>query len=132
MNIPLNADNFELETTLDGRITAEISFVAYLREHGYPIDGVSDGETIQRADSDTGHMVYRIETLSKPTSHPESDAVADQIQIPACDCWNYRQSTPDVGEGETLEGFSPSCPHIRDAFREERAREDDEQDTLGQ
>ena len=126
----LTAENLNVETTDDGRIVAEVSFVGYLREHGYPIDGVSDATVIQRPDSDTAHLVYKIDTLDKPTDHPESDAVVDQISIPVCDCWSYRTDTPDVGEGETLAGATPSCPHVRSAYRVEEAKADDSQGTL--
>ena len=127
----LTAENLTLDTTGDGRITAEVSFVEYLREHGYPIDGVSDAKTIQRPDSDTAHLVYQITTLKKPTDHPECDAVADTLTLPVCDCWSYLSATPDVGDGETLAGATPSCPHTTAAYRTERAANDEQQDTLG-
>jgi hypothetical protein len=127
----LTAENLNVETTDDGRIVAEVSFVGYLREHGYPIDGVSDPVTVERPDSDTAHLVYKIDTLDKPTDHPESDAVADAIKLPCCDCWSYRTDTPDVGDGETLEGVTPSCPHVREAYKVENAKSDDQQQELG-
>jgi len=125
----LTADNLDVETNEAGEVLIEPSFVGYLREHGYPIDSVKNAVTVQRKDSDTAHMVYQIETLSKPTSHPESDIVNDQITLSCCDCWNFRNSTPDVGDGETLE-TQPSCPHVRKAYKELSAMQDDQQDTL--
>jgi len=127
----LDAENLTVETTADGRIVAEPSFVGYLREHGYPIDGVSDMTTVKRPDSDTAHLVCKVETLKHPTTHPDCDAVADTLTLPVCDCWSYRSATPDVGDGETLAGATPSCPHTTAAYRTERAANDEQQDTLG-
>lgn len=129
MNGELNADNLETRITEAGEVVVEPQYLAFMRDNGYPINGVKETHTVKREGSDTAHIVMKVLTLNKPTSHPESDAVADQLDLWVCDCWAWRSNSVDVSSG-----VSPSecgtCPHIEAVDKSVKAANDDSQVTL--
>lgn len=123
----LNAENLRLDVTQDGQIVCEPSYIQYLREHGYLIEEIADAREIDSDSSESGHIVYKIKTYSKPRDHTDFDAIADEITIPVCDCWSYRSNSVDVAE---TTGPNGTCKHCEKAFMTERAENDENQSTL--
>ena len=129
MVVPLTADNLRLEADGHNQIVCEPKYVGYLRDHGYPIEEVINAAVVKRGDSDTGHMTLQVKTLSRPPSNPNSDVVMDTRVLGVCDCWAYRSNSVDVAE-TILGEQQPLCPHLKKAFKEYRAADDDNQQTL--
>jgi hypothetical protein len=127
-----DADNLtaELAQTEQGeRIVVEPQYIEYLRSHGYSIKSLDRFDTApSESEEDEGHVVVKITTYAYPDGHEKLDLVAHEIQIPVCDCWSYRQNSNDVSENDVQPGGS--CKHTRDVFREEKAKKDEQQETL--
>jgi len=125
----LNAENLNARTTINGEVLLEPSYLQYLRENGHPIDELQEVHTVpSESEKGKAHLVVKVETTELPTDHQEADVVADAMDLWACDCWSYRTSTNDVAEGE----YPPegSCKHVLQVSREERAKNDEQQETL--
>jgi len=98
----------------------------YLRQNGYKIE--VNGIRIVESDSDADkcYVAKRIETTAVPFE--EADIAADTFETVLCSCPACRfQSLPDLSS-QSMAAFSP-CKHAL-AFREERAKEDEQQVTL--
>jgi len=98
----------------------------YLRQNGYKIE--VNGIRIVESDSDAdkAYIAKRIETTAVPFE--EADVAADTFETVLCSCPACRfQSLPDLST-RSMAAFSP-CKHAL-AFREERAKEDEQQVTL--
>jgi hypothetical protein len=123
--------SYIIRANTDGEIVTEPEYLTYLRSHGYHINGVHDVTHVESDSRDMEHMVCRIDTHELPFGHDDLDAVADEITIPVCSCedYQYNQSV-DVGEDSLRERSPGLCRHLTAAFREERARQDDQQNTL--
>jgi len=90
MNGPIDAENVEYHASPEG-IVVDMTVLGYLRSSGYPVEDVKELHTVKREDSDTAHVVAKIETLNKPRDDPELDIVEDKCTIWVCDCWRYRR-----------------------------------------
>jgi len=98
----------------------------YLRQNGYKVD--VNGIRIVESDSDAdkAYIAKRVETTAVPFE--EADVAADTFETVLCSCPACRfQSLPDLST-RSMAAFSP-CKHAL-AFREERAKEDEQQVTL--
>ena len=84
----LNTDQIDIEATPDG-VLVEPSYVGFLRSQGYNIDDVSDVQIVPSSSRDVAHVVMRVTTTDKPPGHPESDIVADKLELPVCSCESY-------------------------------------------
>jgi len=100
-----------------------------MRDNGYPVDQIVETHTVKREDSETAHLVLKIETLSKPPTHPDSDVVADTMTLWVCDCWAWRGSSADVSEGQPLTECG-TCPHTEAVDKSVRAANDESQEQL--
>jgi len=130
MNGELDSDNLDAEIdTNTQQVTIEPSYLNYLREHGYTIDGLNEVHTVQRDKSKTPHLVLNVETYEKPKDHPNLDYAADSISLWVCDCWAWRNQSADVSSGERPSECEP-CVHIKQVDKVERAKADNAQDTL--
>ena len=123
--IPLTADN--LDTEPEGILP---SYVDYLRANDYAIEGVHSPVVVQRPDSDTGHLVVKVDTYHLPKGHPGLDVAAQRVTIACCDCWSYRQNSADVSKEVVSPAESEACAHIRAAYKEYQAAADNAQETL--
>jgi len=127
----LNADNLTVDTTADQKITIEPEYLAFLRSQGYLIEQVLEANCVQsESDSETAHIVVKVQTYQYPRDNPRLDLIEDEHTITVCDCWAYRQDSVDVREETLAEGTLPICKHIRKLYREARARNDEQQATL--
>jgi len=126
----LDTDQIDIEATPDG-IRVQPSYVSFLQSHGYNIDSVNDVRVVPSSSRDIGHVIMKLETTDKPAGHPESDIIEDQCEVICCSCedWQYNQSI-DVSEKTIAEGTFGTCKHQREAFKTERAKADDSQETL--
>ena len=123
-------DNIRKELTDSGELIFEPGYAAYLRSMGYKIRDITDIDTVQsESNPDKKYLVAKIETFDKQQDHPDLDYVADKTEVAVCSCWNWRSE-----HSADLEEQSPSdcgrCKHLVRAFREERAKADENQDTL--
>ena len=99
---------------------------SYLRQHGYKVE--TNGIRIVQSDSnaDKAYIAKRIETTAVPFE--EADVTADSFETVICSCPACRfQSMPDLSS-KPFAKFRP-CKHAQ-VFREERAKQDDNQATL--
>ena len=124
-------ENTRREMTDEGFVF-EPGYAGYLRSMGYNVEDIADIDTIQSEDPekpDTKYLVARIKTYDKPMDHPDMDLVADQIFLPVCTCWGWRKhESADLDEQAPSE--SGVCKHLKKAYREVRAENDDAQHTL--
>lgn len=126
MKAPLKADNLKVFTTSHGEILMEPSYIGYLRENGYTIEGVVNPMMVY-TNSETAHLVVQIETYQYPRDDDRLDVAEDRITIPVCDCWSFRSNSNDVQEDVPPGG---DCKHIREAYKTEKAKADDNQQEL--
>ncbi len=98
----------------------------YLRQNGYKLEVKGVRIVESDSDADKAYVAKRIETTAVPFK--EADIAADSFETVLCSCPACRfQSLPDLST-QNMASFSP-CKHAT-VFREERAKQDDEQQTL--
>jgi len=129
MNGPLNADNLNAKITEAGETNIEPNYLGFLRENGYSVDELLQAHTVKRSDSERAHLVLKVQTYTKPMDHPDLDVVTDKSPLWVCDCWNFREHSADVSNGEPPTACDP-CPHIKQVSKVENAKADSDQDTL--
>lgn len=103
----------------------------WMRDHGYPVEDVSDlhaGVSVKEDSDDEGYLVAKIDTLSRPTE--EADIVEDGCSIWCCSCPGFHyHEFPDLAE-ESITNVG-ACSHIEKVRRQTRAETVDEsQETL--
>jgi hypothetical protein len=122
-------DNITREMTKDGRLVYEPGFAAYLRNNGYAIDDIHSVDTVQsRSEEGKKYLVAKIDTYELPRNHDDLDVVADTITIPTCTCWPWRNKSPNLEDGYRPQRLT--CPHLEMVYKELRAENDENQDTL--
>jgi len=111
-----------------GEVVQEPGYVEFLRNEGFTIESVAESHSVP-SESNPGksYNVLKLVTYKHPKDHPELDFVEDEIEITVCSCWDWRNNSNDVREGEVPGG---DCKHCRDVFREERAKSDENQERL--
>ena len=120
----LDTENLNVKMQPEGCFITP-SFISYLSTEGYAIDSVKELHTVpSESEKGKAYLVCKIETYQKKQSHPELDLIKDQITIPVCSCWSYRQNS-------SIEPPQGSCKHTRKAYREEKAKSDEKQTSLG-
>ena len=126
----LNTDQIDVEATPDG-IMLQPAYVSFLLSQGYNVDDVSDVHVVPSESRDVAHVVMRVTTTDKPPGHPESDIVADKLELPVCSCESYTYNEGvDVSKKTLAEGNIRRCKHLIKSYREERAKADKSQNTL--
>jgi len=124
----LENDNLIRRVNQDGEIVIEPSYVDYLRNQGYIIESVGDCRAIQsNSESNKSYLIVEFETYRYPRTHPRLDYAEHQQTVRACSCWAYRDNCNNVEDGEPPGG---TCKHIRRTYREEKAKQDDQQQRL--
>ena len=120
----LEAENLTVRVNANQEIVVEPSFIEFLRNEGYNIDGIEELRSVpSQSEKGKAYLVMQVQTYTKPKDHPELDIIEDKLTIPVCSCWSYRQNS-------SIEPPQGSCKHTRKAYREERAKEDENQSTL--
>ncbi len=102
----------------------------YWASHGYPVESILEAHTVVHSkdtSENTGHIVLKIETLERPLD--VADLVEDKTEMWVCDCrdFQYNQSV-DLSERWLTEWGI--CKHCLSVSREERAKADENQDTI--
>lgn len=120
----LEAENLTVRVNANQEIVVEPSFIGFLRNEGYNIDGIEELRSVpSQSEKGKAYLVMQVQTYTKPKDHPELDIIEDKLTIPVCSCWSYRQnSSIDPPQGD--------CKHIRNAYREEKAKSDENQTSL--
>jgi len=109
---------------------AELDVTSYLRTNGYPIDDIIEAYavvSVKNQSENTGHLVLKIQTLSKPID--EADAVQDQTTKWICDCKDYQFNQSVDLEKKRLADWG-TCKHIREVNKSAKAAEDNRQLSL--
>ena len=129
MNAPLKADNLNVEYTEHG-LRVEPAYLSYLRSHDYIIERVHSVQVVHRKESETAHLVCKVDTYHFPKTDSKLDVALHRTTQPMCDCWKFRQESADISH----EGVSPAesglCPHIKIVYKEHQADADESQATL--
>lgn len=129
MNGELNAENLEIELTPEGFLLVPKVYT-WLQNEGYTVERIKETHSVQSEDSETAHIVAKIETYEKPKDHPKLDYVADRVDLWLCDCWHYRSECfPDIRDGERPSDAKP-CKHVTSVSKSEKAQSDENQATL--
>ena len=126
----LNTDQLRLEAAPEG-VICEPEYVKFLRSQGYPIDDVKDVRLVESDSRDMAHVVMTVVTTDKPKGHPALDVVEDETTLRVCSCEDFRYNrTVDVSEKTLADGNTGRCKHVKEAYRVEKAKADDQQETL--
>lgn len=126
----LNAENLEIGLTQEGTPTILPKPIYYLQQNGYQIESINEVHTVHRDSSDTGHVVFKIETYEYPKNDPRLDVAAHRVQIHTCDCWSYlTDHWPDLRE-DNKPSQAGACVHIQEVSKVEKAKSDENQETL--
>lgn len=122
----LHAGEIDTEQMTD----AELDVCSYIKTNGYPVDDILEAYAVISVKKDTdnaGHLVLKIQTLSKPID--QADAVVDQTVKWICDCKDYQfNKWVDLGKKELADWGS--CKHIREVSKSAKAEQDKQQHTL--
>jgi len=109
---------------------AELDVTSYLKTNGYPINDMIAAYavvSVKNQTKDTGHLVLKIQTLSKPID--EADAIKDQTIKWICDCKDYQFNQSVDLEKKRLADWG-TCKHIREVNKSAKADADNKQNTL--
>ena len=102
----------------------ETESMSWLNENGFPTDAVGGHSVV--SESGKGYVVLAVETLQKPLD--VADAVEDETTIHMCTCPHFRYRC--IPEEITNVKEIGSCKHIRKCVRSEKAKADENQETL--
>lgn len=85
--------------------------------------------TVESESTDKVYLVAKVRVLTK--QFHDADTVEDHVTITACSCddWNYNRAN-GVKRGERSVSEIEKCKHGIRGFRAERAKNDENQDTL--
>jgi DNA-binding transcriptional MerR regulator len=125
----LDAENLHLEATKTG-IVVEPQYLRYLRSQGYTIEEITRLKYAHSDDSDTAHLMVEAETYLFPAHDSRLDLAEHQLTIRACDCWAFRQQSPDVSDPGTTPAEYQKCKHLKQFDKAETAKHDDQQADL--
>jgi len=125
----LEADNLEVNVD-DDTVSIEPGYIGFLRGHGYRIVDFTEPHTIQsESTEDKVYLVGKLHTHLYPWNDPRLDITEHRATIPVCSCWQFRQNSADVSDGHKP-NESGVCDHIKKAYKEYRAANDESQATL--
>ena len=117
--------------TQDGRIVQEPGYIGYLREHGYTIEEVKESHSEDSNSRDLSHNIIKVVTYDKPKDHPQLDLVEDEIEVWVCSCEDFQYNkSADVSESMVSPSQCNPCKHIKSVSKVQKAKNDDNQDTL--
>lgn len=124
-------DTVNIGVSEAGEVVIEPDYLEYLRSHGYTIEGVSKVHTVESTSREQPHLVCQIETYAYPKGHEKLDIAAHKLQIPVCSCERFKyQESVDVSEMPLNDGELGVCPHLKKAYKELRAANDEDQTRL--
>jgi hypothetical protein len=120
----LNSENLTTRLNSNQEMVVEPSFIGFLRNEGYTLDGIEELYSVpSESEKGKSHLVGKVQTYKLPKDHPDLDIIEDQCSIWVCDCWSYRQSSE-------LNPPRGNCKHVRSISKTEKAKEDENQETL--
>lgn len=122
----LDVDQF---TPAEGQ-GVELDVFSYFVENGYPVEEILEAHSVVNQkpdDENSGHIVLKVKTLSKPLS--EADAVSDELHRWVCSCKAF-QFHHSVDLQERRLGEWEHCKHIQSVAKSVKAIEDKNQETL--
>jgi hypothetical protein len=108
----------------------ELDVWSYWYENGYPVESIVEAHSVvnQKPDAEnTGHIVVKVETLSKPLNR--ADVVDDTVNVLCCDCRDYQFNKGVDLEQESVTDWG-HCKHIASVSKHIKAQNDENQDTL--
>lgn len=111
-------------------LALEFDIFSLWENHGYPVEEIREAHSVvsHRPDSENGgHIVAKVETLSKPLS--SADAVSDMCSVWCCDCKDYQFNQAVDLEDTRLPEWG-YCKHIETVSKAARAANDEAQVTL--
>lgn len=124
----IDLDNFaESDST---SLCVNLDVFSYFYEFGYPVDEILEAHSavnVKTDDENTGHLVVRIQTLSKPID--QADAAVDQIEKWACDCGSYQYHVSVDLEEQSITDWG-HCKHVKAVDPSVRAKNDPDQSEL--
>ena len=123
---PIDLDQLRNEGTLP----VQFAVFNLWESYGYPIEQVVEAHsavTRKQDSEDTGHIVVRVETLSKPLNR--ADVVEDAIERWACDCGAFQFHNNADLEGERITDWGV-CKHIEAVDKKAKAKNDENQSRL--
>jgi hypothetical protein len=127
----LEHDTTNITVSESGEVVVEPDILEFWRGQGYTIESVSDVKAIPSSSRDIAHIVCKVETYAYPQGHDNLDIVEDQTVIECCSCEDFKYNRAvDVSETYLKDGNMGVCRHLKKAYREVRAENDDAQDTL--
>jgi len=127
----LEHDTTNVTVSESGEVVVEPEILEFWRGQGYTIEGVSDVKAIPSSSRDIAHIVCRVETYAYPKGHDNLDIVEHKQTYGICSCEDFSfNRAPDVSETYLADGHVGSCKHLKKAYKEVRAANDDAQDTL--
>lgn len=120
----------QLASTEGSHKPIELEVWSYWYESGFPVESIVEAHSAvnQKPDSEnTGHIVVKVETLSKPLNR--ADVVEDKTTVWCCDCkgFQFHYSVDLAHKSITQWG---ACPHIEAVEKGIRAKNDENQETL--
>lgn len=114
----------------DGALIARLDCMDWLQKAGYPVDDFTElhtGVSVKTDSDDSGYLVGRIETLSKPVE--DADVAVDQYSFWACSCPGFHYHRfPDL-DSESIEGVG-ECAHVERVRRKVRESAGEGQETI--
>lgn len=132
MKAQLGSDHLNAKITDAGEANIEPAYLNFLRDNGYSVDELLEAHAVKRSESEVAHLVLKVQTYSKPMSHPELDLTEDRISLYCCDCSDFRyRKAADVSDGVSPTECGP-CAHIKSVSKVENAKADDSQTELGE
>ena len=125
----LEADNLEVDVE-DDTVAIEPGYVEFLRSQGYRITDFTEPHSVASESTEgKGYLVGKVHTHIYPWGDPRLDVAEHGCIIPVCSCWQFRQQSADVSDGQRP-NQSGVCSHIKKAYKEYRAANDESQATL--
>jgi len=122
--------HLKTEVTPEG-VIFENEFLGFLRSNGYSVNDVHSTHVVPSSNGGHAYLVQKIDTMRLPSNHPDLDIVADKVTIPICSCDDFRyRCSPDVSQQAKHPHDGGKCKHVIACYREERAKNDDKQQSL--
>jgi len=124
----------DTDRTQDGRLTLKIPWVDYLRTQGYTLRAYEELHCVESGSRDACHIVAKIQTYLYPKNSALLDIANEnhQLSVWCCSCEDFTYNK-SVNVGEDID-ITPDqcdpCKHIKSVSKVEKARSDENQDTL--
>jgi hypothetical protein len=127
----LEHDTTHVTVSEEGEIVVEPDYVKFLRGQGYTIEDISDVKAVPSSSRDIAHIVCRVTTYAYPHGHEKLDLIEHKQTYDVCSCENFKYNQAvDASETYLADGHMGSCKHLSAAFKELKAKDDENQTEL--